>query len=91
MEWKLQLIAFTLYLLLIIAGFVLIPKEAPLFGMGMIPGPSALFSAIGLPMIAAVGISVIVFRKSELRKGLNTAFFFIGSIIVWVIAFILFH
>jgi len=91
MEWKLQLIALVLYLSIIIAGFVLIPREPPLFGMGMIPGPLALFGRIGLPMVAALGISVAVFRKSEMRKGINTAFFFVGSIIVWLSALLLFH
>jgi hypothetical protein len=91
MEWKLHIIAFALYLVIIIGGFVLIPKEPPMFGMGMIPGPVALFSVFGLPMIAALGISFIVFRKSEIRKGINTAFFFVGSIIAWVLAFVLFH
>ena len=62
-----------------------------MFGMGMIPGPLALFSAFILPMIAAFGIGVAVFRKSETRKAINTAVFLIGSIIVWVFAFILFH
>jgi len=62
-----------------------------MFGMGMIPGPLALFSRIGLPIIAALGISVAVFRKSEICKGINAAIFFLGSIIVWFSAFILFH
>jgi hypothetical protein len=91
MGWKLQLIALVLYLSIIIAGFVIIPREPPMFGMGMIPGSLALFSRFGLPMIAALGISVAVFRKSEIRKGINTAFFFVVSIIVWLSAFILFH
>jgi len=91
MKWKLQLIAFALYLVIIIGGFVLIPKEPPMFGMGMIPGPLALFGGFGLPIIAALGIGIAVFRKSEMRKGINTAFFFIGSTIVWVFAFVLFH
>ncbi|MBW2428125.1 MAG: hypothetical protein JRF56_04145 [Deltaproteobacteria bacterium] len=91
MEWKLQLIALVLYLSIIMAGFVLIPREPPMFGMGMIPGPLALFSRIGLPMIAALGISVAVFRKSEIGKGINTAFFFVGSIFIWVLAFVLLY
>ena len=91
MEWKLQLIAFALYLVIIIGGFVLIPKETPMFGMGMIPGPLALFSGFGLPIIGALGIGIAVFRKSEIRKGINRAFFFVGSIIVWVLAFVLFY
>ncbi len=53
-----------------------------MFGMGMIPGPLALFSGFGLPMIATLGISVAVFRKSEFRKIINTAFYFVGSVIV---------
>ena len=89
MKWKLQLIAFGSYLVVIIGGFALIPKEPPMFGMGMIPGPLALFSGFGLPMIATLGISVAVFRKSEFRKTINTAFFFVGSVIVWVLAFVL--
>lgn len=91
MAWKLQLIAFALYLAIIIGGFVLIPKEPPMFGMGMIAGPLALFSGFVLPMIAALGISVTVFRKSKIRKGINTVFFFICSIISWVIAFVLLY
>ena len=91
MEWKLHLIAFVLYLIIILGGFVFIPKEPPMFGMGMIPGPLALFSGFGLPMIAALGVSFTVFRKSEIRKGINTVFFLVGSIIVWVLAFVLFH
>jgi hypothetical protein len=62
-----------------------------MFGMGMIPGPLALFSRIGLPIIDSLGISVAVFRKSEIRKGINTALFLLGSIIVWFSALILFH
>ena len=89
MEWKLQLNAFALYLVIVIGGFVLIPKEPPVFGMGMIPGPLALFSGFGLPMIATLGISVAVFRKSEIRKRVNTAIFFLGSILIWVFAFVL--
>ena len=91
MEWKSQLIALILYLGIIIAGFVLLPKEPLLFGMGMIPGPLALFSGIGLPLTAAIGISIVVFRKSEIRKGVNTGFFLFISIIFWVSAFILFN
>ena len=91
MGWKLQLIALVLYLFIIIIGFVLIPREPPMFGMGMIPGPLALFSGFGLPIIAALAIGVALFRKLEIRKGINTAFFLLGSIIVWLSAFILFH
>ena len=91
MEWKLQLIAFALYLVIIIGGFVLIPKEPPLFGMGMIPGPLALSSGFGLPTVAALAIGVALFRKLEIRKGINTAFFFVGTIILWVLAFVLLH
>ncbi len=91
MEWKLQLIAFALYLVIIIGGFVLIPEEPPLFGMGMIPGPLALFSGFGLPTVAALAIGVTLFRKLEIHKGINIAFFFVGAIIFWVIAFVLFN
>ena len=91
MEWKLQLAAFALYLAIIIGGFALIPKEPPMFGMGMIPGPLTLFGGFGLPIIAALGIGIAVFRKSEIRKVINRAFFFVGSIIVWVFAFVLFY
>jgi hypothetical protein len=62
-----------------------------MFGMGMIPGPLALFSAFGLPIIAALVIGVALFRKLEIRKGINMAFFFVGSAIAWVLAFVLFH
>ncbi len=62
-----------------------------MFGMGMIPGPLALFGRIGLPLFAALAISVVVFKKSDKAKGINTAFFFIGSIMVWLSAFILFN
>jgi len=91
MEWKPQLIAFALYLAIIISGFGLIPKEPPMFGMGMIPGPLALFSGFGLPIIAALAIGFGLHRKLETRKAFNTAFFFVGSIIVWVLAFVLFY
>lgn len=91
MEWRLQLIAFTLYLAIVIGGFVLIPQEPPMYGMGMIPGPLALFSGFGLPIIAAIGIGIVVFRKSEIHKGINRAFFLIGAIIVWVFVFVLFY
>ncbi len=91
MKWKHQLFALTLYLAIIIGGFKFIPKEPPLFGMGMIPGPLALFSGFGLPIIVALGIGVAVFRKSEARKGINAAFFLVGSIIIWGIAFFLFY
>ena len=62
-----------------------------MFGMGMIPGPLALFSGFGLPMIATLGISVGVFRKSEIRKRVNTAIFFLGSLFLWVLAFVLIY
>ncbi len=91
MEWKLQLVALVLYVAITIGGFVLIPKEPPMFGMGMIPGPLALISAFGLPMVSLFAISVVVHRKSKDRKGINTAFFFICSIISWLSAFVLMH
>ncbi len=91
MEWKLVIFAFGLHLVITIGGFVLIPKEPPVFGMGMIPGPLALFSGIGIPAVAAFSIGIGVFRKSKMRKGLNTAFFFFGSMIIWIVAFILFY
>jgi hypothetical protein len=75
MEWKLQLIAFALYLLIVTGGFVLIPKEPPMFGMGMIPGPLALLSGFGLPLIAALAIGIVLCRKTMARKGVNTAIF----------------
>jgi hypothetical protein len=59
MEWKLQLIAFALYLLIVTGGFVLIPKEPPMFGMGMIPEPLALLCGFGLPLIAALAIGIV--------------------------------
>jgi hypothetical protein len=58
--------------------------------MGMIPGPLALLSGFGLPIIAALAIGAALFRKLETRKGINAAFFFVGSIILWVLAFVLF-
>ena len=91
MEWKLQLIAFALYLVMIIGGFLLIPKEPLMFGMVMIPGPLDFFSRFGLPMLATIGIGVAVFRKSKFRKRSKTAIFFVGSIFVWVLAFVLFN
>ena len=91
MEWKLVIFAFGLHLVITLSGFVIIPKEPPMFGMGMIPGPLALFSGIGIPAFAALCIGIGVFRKSKLRKGFNTAFFFLGSMIIWIVTFMLFY
>ncbi len=91
MEWKLQFSAWASYLGVVAAGFALIPREPPLFGMGMVPGPMALLGRIGLPAVAAIGLGLWVFRRSKTRKGMNTAAFFAGSIVVWASALVLFH
>ena len=91
MNLKLQLFALVLYLGFILCGFVLIPKEPPLFGMGMIPGTMALFSRFGLPLILSFGISVAVYQRSRAHNGINVAFFFVCSILVWMLTFVLFH
>jgi hypothetical protein len=89
METSVNFLGF--YLAVITAGFVLIPKEPAMFGMGLIPGPFALFSGFGFPIIASIGIGFVVFGKSVVRKGINTVFFLFNSIIIWLIAFILFY
>jgi hypothetical protein len=86
MEWKLQLFSTALYLFIILCGLVFIPREPPLFGMGMIPGPLAILRALGLPLISSGGISIAVYRKSRARKVGNTVFFFVCSIILWIFA-----
>lgn len=91
MQWKLQIIAFVSYLVTIIGGFALIPKEPALFGMGMIPGPLALFSGFGLPMIAALSIGMVLLRNIDRRKGINALVFGGGSIIIWALTFGLFY
>jgi hypothetical protein len=89
-EWKLQFSALASYLGVVAAGFVLIPREPPPFGMDMVPGPTALLGRIGLPAVAAIGTGLWVFRRSKTRKGMNAAAFFAGSIVVWASALVLF-
>jgi hypothetical protein len=90
-KWKLQLYALVLYMAAILIGFLLIPKEPAMYGMGMIPGPLALFSGFGLPVISSFGIGVAVYRRSKPYEKINTAFFFGCSIIIWLITFALFY
>lgn len=89
MERKLLLTGLVCYSIIIAACFMLIPKESMMFGMGMIPGPFGLFSTIGCPIIASVGIGIAVFRKSIANKGVNTTFFLMGSIIIWLLFILL--
>jgi hypothetical protein len=84
MEWKLLLFSTGMYLVIIMCGFAFIPREPPLFGMGMIPGPLAILRALGLPLISSLGISIAVYLKARTRRIGNSLVFFACSIIVWL-------
>lgn len=88
MAWKLQLFSLIAYLILILGGFKLLPREPAMFGMGMVPGGMALFSTIGLPLLLSIGFSIWIYKQVPIRKVPNTLLFVAGSMVVWV--FILF-
>lgn len=84
-DWKLQLLSTVLYFVVVLCGFMFIPTEPPLFGMGLIPGTRAILRAFGVPLVASLGISVVVHRKARSRKTVNAAFFLLCSIILWAV------
>ena len=90
-DLKRQLIASGCYLVIIISGFRFIPKEPPPFGMALIPGPLALFSAFGLPLLASVGIGTWIYFTSSRHKGINITVFLLSSLLLWSIAFFALH
>lgn len=89
MAWKVQLYSIAAYLILIIAGFKLLPREPALFGMGMVPGGMALFSVIGLPILLSIGFSIFVYKQAPIRKVPNTLLFVAGSMVAWLFAFLI--
>jgi hypothetical protein len=89
MAWKLQLFTLIAYLILILGGFKLLPREPAMFGMGMVPGGMTLFSTIGLPVLLSIGFSIWVYKQAPIRKIPNTLLFVAGSMIVWLCTFLL--
>lgn len=85
MDWKLQLRSTVLYFAIVLCGFVFIPTEPPLFGMGLIPGTRAILRAFGVPLVASLGIGVVVYRKARSRRLGNAAFFLLCSFILWAV------
>jgi hypothetical protein len=89
MEWKLLASALIAFLAVLLCGFLFIPVEPPLFGMGMVPGPLALLRTLGVPGVASVGMGIVVYRRANARKKSNTALFWGLSVILWGMVWVL--
>ena len=84
--WKFQSLGLLLFFIAINLGFRFIPADSTM--IPLLPGPLVLFKAIGFPFISSLGISYFVQKKSPRKKDVNTVFFLLSSIFIWIIAFL---